>query len=140
MSFPKLKLVIDTNVLITTINRSNPEFIIYQAFEEKKFNWVVSTEVLSEYAEKLTSFYSEETANFVLGILCSATNVIFAEPHYRWGLIKKDPDDNKFADLALSASADALVTFDKHFDIFKELTFPPLNVLHPKKFKSFVYD
>jgi len=132
------KLVVDTNVLITTINRKNPEFVVYEAFERKAFQWIVSTEILSEYAEQLTDFYSQTTANLVLDILCTATNVIFAEPFYRWGIIQEDPDDNKFADLAISASADALVTFDKHFHMFRDLKFPALNVLHPKGFSSFI--
>lgn len=135
---PIPKLVIDTNALITTINRRNPEYIIYQAFERKLFNWIVSTEVLAEYAEKLTGFYSETTADFVLDILCTATNVIFTEPYYRWGIIEEDKDDNKFSDLAISAAADGLVTFDKHFDIFRKLPFPTLNIIHPEKFQDFI--
>ncbi len=132
------KLVIDTNVLITTINRKNTEFAIYQAFENKSFDWIVSTEILTEYAEQLTDFYSVTTANLVLDILCTATNVIFAEPFYRWGIIQEDPDDNKFADVGISASADALLTFDKHFHVFKGLTFPALSILHPKEFILFM--
>lgn len=112
--------------------------MIYQAFEQKFFDWIVSTEVLTEYAEQLTNFYSEATANFVLDILCTATNVVFAEPYYRWGIIEEDPEDNKFADLALSTSADALLTFDKHFNVFKNLSFPVLHILHPKEFSAFV--
>src|SRR5690606_21662618 len=111
---------------------------IYEAFEEKKFDWVVSTEILTEYAEQLTDFYSENTANLVLDILCTATNVIFAEPYYRWGIIKDDPDDNKFADLAISASVDALLTFDRHFQVFTKLKFPVLKILHPKEFGAMV--
>ncbi|WP_436410310.1 putative toxin-antitoxin system toxin component, PIN family [Parapedobacter flavus] len=113
MGTPRPKFVIDTNVLITTINRANHEFSIYQAFESKSFDWIVSTDVLAEYAEQVTSFYSEVTANFVLDILCTAKNVIFTEPYYRWSIIEDDPDDNKFADLAISAAADALITFDR---------------------------
>ncbi len=41
MTLPKPKLVIDTNVFITTINRNNPEFNIYVAFEKKLFDWIV---------------------------------------------------------------------------------------------------
>ena len=135
---PTPKLVIDTNVLITTVNRQNPEYVVYQAFERKLFNWVVSTEVLAEYTEQLTAFYSENTANFVLDILCTATNVTFTEPYYRWGIIEEDPDDNKFADLAISAAADGLITFDKHFSIFRKLPFPTLRIVHPTKFRSFL--
>nr|WP_295931233.1 putative toxin-antitoxin system toxin component, PIN family [uncultured Dyadobacter sp.] len=126
-----MKLVIDTNVLIKTINRSNQEFSIYESFVNEKFEWVVSTSILDEYEEKLAEFYSEKTAQFVIEILCTADNVVFAEPHFQWNLILNDPDDNKFADLAISANANALVTFDKHFDIFKNLDFPKLTVLNP---------
>jgi len=133
-------IVIDTNVLIATINRRNSEYFIYSAFEAKQFDWVVSTEILDEYAEKLTEFYSANTANFVLDILCSATNVVFLEPYYRWNLIEIDTDDNKFSDLALSANAYCLVTYDKHFDLFKEITFPSLRVMNPAEFKAFLAD
>ena len=51
-------VVIDTNVLIATINRRTSEFFIYEAFDARQFDWVVSTEILNEYAEKLTQFYS----------------------------------------------------------------------------------
>ena len=134
----RMRVVIDTNVLRTTINRKNFEFFIYEAFATKQFNWVVSTEILEEYAEKLCEFYSESTADYVLDMLCNANNTIFAEPYYQWDLIKTDQDDNKFSDLALSVNAHCLVTFDKHFNIFKKLDFPKLNVLNPKQFKRFL--
>jgi uncharacterized protein len=132
------RVVIDTNVLRTTINRRNFEFFIYEAFEAKLFDWVVSTEILEEYDEKLNEFYSTHTANYVLDILCSANNVIFAEPYYRWNLIQDDPDDNKFSDLALSVNAHCLVTFDRDFNIFKNLKFPTLKIMNPKEFKLFL--
>jgi putative PIN family toxin of toxin-antitoxin system len=131
-------IVIDTNVLIATINRRNQEFFIYEAFVEKQFNWIVSTEILDEYAEKLTDFYSQATANYVLDVLCTATNVIFLEPYYRWNLIHVDPEDNKFADLALSANSQGLITFDRHFDLFKDLSFPRLQIVHPAEFREFL--
>jgi uncharacterized protein len=137
MTNPK-RVVIDTNVLRTTINRRNFEFFIYEAFEAKLFDWVVSTEILEEYAEKLTEFYSTQTANYILDILCSANNVIFSEPYYRWNLIQDDFDDNKFADLAISVNAHCLVTFDRDFNIFKKLQFPSLKVLNPVEFKRFL--
>ena len=131
----KVRAVIDTNVLIKTIKRTNFEFFIYELFENEKFEWVVSTSILDEYEEKLTEFYSQKTAYLILEILCTANSVIFAEPHFQWNLIEEDPDDNKFADLAISI-ADCLVTFDRHFNIFKETDFPRLAVLTPLQFQQ----
>ncbi len=52
-------------------------------------------------------------------ILCNANNVIFSEAYFQWGIISEDLDDNKFSDLAISTNSDCLVTFDKHFNVFK---------------------
>lgn len=131
-----MKVVIDTNVLIATINRKNFEFFIYTAFANKQFEWVVSTEILLEYAEKIADFYSLETADFVIRSICSANNTIFAEPHFRWNLIIEDPDDDKFADLAISQNVDFLITYDSHFNIFDTIDFPKLKVISPKAFEK----
>lgn len=132
----KIRAVIDTNVLIKTINRKNFQFFIYDFFENDRFDWIVSTSILDEYEEKLIEFYSQKTAHLVLEILCTANSVIFSEPHFQWNIIEEDPDDNKFADLAISSNADCLVTFDKHFNIFKEMDFPRLTVVNPIQFQK----
>jgi putative PIN family toxin of toxin-antitoxin system len=134
----KWRIVIDTNVLIKTIRRTNPEFTIYKAFIAEHFEWVVSTGVLNEYEEKLCEFYSEKTSQLVIEVLCTAPNVIFTEPHFQWNIIEEDPDDNKFADLAISANADCLVTFDRHFNVFKNLDFPKLRIIRPDEFENLV--
>jgi uncharacterized protein len=131
-----MKVVIDTNVLIATINRNNFEFFIYEAFVQEKFEWVVSTEILIEYEEILTQMYSEKTAKYVLNILETSPAVVLAEPYYKWGIISEDPDDNKFSDLALNVNAYCLVTKDKHFKVFKKIEFPKLRVVKPNEFKK----
>ncbi len=131
-----MRVVIDTNILRLTIKKGNFERFIYDAFRAEAFDWVVSTEILNEYEEKLIEFYSVQTADLILGILENAPNVIFAEPYFRWEIIKIDQDDNKFADLAISTNADCLVTNDRHFNIFKKLDFPKLNIVKPNQFKK----
>jgi uncharacterized protein len=133
-----MKVVIDTNVLRLTIKKTNFERFIYDAFKDEAFDWIVSTEILEEYEEKLIEFYSTQTANLVLGILENAPNVIFAEPYFRWNIIIEDPDDNKFADLAISLNVDCLITNDKHFKVFKKLDFPKLTVMTPRQFEKFL--
>jgi uncharacterized protein len=130
-----MRVVIDTNVLRLIIKKGNFERFIYDAFKAEIFEWIVSTEILEEYEEKLIEFYSVQTADLVLGILENAPNVIFAEPYFRWNLITIDPDDNKFADLAISLNADCLVTNDKHFNVFKKIDFPKLKIVNPKQFR-----
>ncbi|MCI4650429.1 putative toxin-antitoxin system toxin component, PIN family [Phaeodactylibacter sp.] len=134
-----MKVVIDTNCLIVSIPRKNPEFWLYKAFSDGLFEWLVSNEILTEYEEQLSSFYSPKTADLVLKILSTAPNVTFTEPYFRWGLIETDPDDNKFADLAISANANYLVTHDKHFKVLDTIPFPTVKVVDLPSFRQALF-
>ncbi|GIL21870.1 MAG: hypothetical protein BroJett042_03830 [Bacteroidota bacterium] len=114
--------VIDTNCLLASIPPQS------EAFKNERFNWAVSNEILTEYEEKITNRYSNRTATLVLSLLSVAPNVIFAEAFFKWQLIAADPDDNKFADLAIAVNADYLVTNDKDFHVLKKTDFPKVNV------------
>ena len=131
-----LSVVIDTNCLRASIPPNSPFYQLYLDFKNQKFHWFVSTEILLEYEEILTSTYSEKTAKIVLHQLVIAPNVEFSEPAFKWNLIENDPDDNKFADLAISVNADFLVTNDSDFNIFREIEFPKLQVINLEKFLS----
>ena len=54
----------------------------------------------------------------------------------RFNLISTDPDDNKFVDCAIIASADYIVSNDSHFDILKNIDFPKVNVISIKDFAN----
>lgn len=131
--------VIDTNCLLASIPSQSNHYWLYLAFNnQRKFDWLISNEILIEYEEKLIEKYSKKIANIVLDILSVAPNVIFREPYFRWNLVEKDPDDNKFADLAIAGNADYLVTNDKHFNNLKKLEFPKLNIVTLDEFKKII--
>lgn len=131
-----MRAVIDTNCLIASIPKHNPEYWLYRAFREGVFDWVISNEILTEYEEKLADFYSTQTANIVINILLTSSNVILTEPFFKYGLIVHDPDDNKFADLAIAANVDFLVTNDRHFRVLKEIPFPMINLVSLDEFQQ----
>jgi putative PIN family toxin of toxin-antitoxin system len=131
-----MRAVIDTNCLIPSIPPKNPEYWLYLAFRKKAFEWVMSNEIMLEYEELIIYFYSQHTADLVLNILLTASNVILTEPYIRWNLIEKDPDDNKFADLAISANVHYLVTNDNHFQVLKQLPFPTVKVVSLAEFQK----
>lgn len=131
-----MRVVIDTNCLIASIPPSSSEFWLYLAFRDLKFTWILSTEILNEYEEKLSEFYSPKTADRVLKILLRSPNIELMNPAFRWNIIVDDEDDNKFSDLAISANAHYLVSNDRHFNIFKNIDFPPLNVVKLNEFKE----
>ena len=97
-----MKVVVDTNCLLESINRKRPAYNLYLIFQELKFDWVISNEIYLEYREVLTKFYSEDTAEYVLSRLLNSSNVIFQEAYFKWDLIQIDTSDNKFLDLGES--------------------------------------
>jgi predicted nucleic acid-binding protein len=61
-----MRVVIDTNCLIASIPKQSINYWLYLAFRDEAFTWVVSTEILNEYYEKLTEFYSPATAEIII--------------------------------------------------------------------------
>ncbi|MBL7805957.1 MAG: putative toxin-antitoxin system toxin component, PIN family [Saprospiraceae bacterium] len=131
-----MKVVVDTNCLIASIPKNNPEHWLYIAFRQERFVWCLSNEILMEYEEVIARFYSMTTANLVLSILLTADNVLLTEPFYRYGLIPQDPEDNKFADLAISANVDYLLSNDRHFQALKKIEFPKVHVVTLEEFEN----
>ncbi len=131
-------VVIDTNCLLASIPPQSSHYWLYLAFKEKRFEWLISNEIMTEYEEKLAIIYSEKTANLVLSILSVAPNVIFDEPYFKWNLIENDPDDNKFVDLTVAGNADYLVTNDRHFNHLKTIDFPKLNIVSIDEFRKII--
>ena len=56
--------------------------------------------------------------------------------YYKFNLITKDPDDNKFVDCAIIANAHYLVTNDKHFNVLKKIDFPKVDCISLASFKK----
>ena len=53
---------------------------------------------------------------------------------FNWRLIYPDMDDNKFADCAIAANADYLVTNDRDFRVLKQVEFPKIMLLKMDEF------
>jgi uncharacterized protein len=135
-----IRVVIDTNCLRASIPPKSPYYQLYVDFVKGKFEWYVSNDILLEYEEVLGRTYSEKTASEVLHLLTIAPNTVFAEAYFRWDLIENDPDDNKFADLAICSNCDYLVTNDKDFLVLDKHEFPKLRVVNLESFLQYMID
>ena len=131
-----MKIVIDTNCLLRIIPQKSPYRCLWDSFLRGDFNICYSTDVLAEYEEILSRFYSPRTSEFVVGLLLKSHNTIKITPYYKWDLISVDPDDNKFVDCALNAGADYIVTNDRHFNVLRSLGFPQINIINIETFKN----
>ena len=131
-----MKIVFDTNCLLQILPKNSPYRSLWNLFLRGEFELCYTTEILQEYEEILSRFYSIETAEFTVELLLKSQNAIQITPHYKWNLISIDPDDNKFVDCALNAGANFIVTNDKHFNILKEIDFPKIDIINLEALKK----
>jgi putative PIN family toxin of toxin-antitoxin system len=108
---------------------------LYEAFEAGGFIWVLSNDILTEYEELIGYVYTQRAAELVLDILLTAPNHERADPAFRWQLVERDPEDNKFVDLALSTNIDYLVSDDRHLLSLRTWKFPPVPVISFEEFR-----
>ena len=125
----RLRVVLDTNILLSSVSRYSPYHRIMQGWEDDEFDVCVTTEILMEYEEKLAQNFSPLLAELTLGTFLSKKNALQVEVFVTWNLITQDPDDNKFVNCALWGNAHYLVSNDKHFRVLKHIDFPKIDVL-----------
>ena len=130
-----MRVILDTNCLLVVVPKRSPFRWLYDKLLSGDIEWVVTTEILSEYEEQLGQFYSPEYAELILKVLVNLPNIIKINPiSFNWLLIDKDPDDNKFVDAYVASNADAIITNDWHFNILKDIPFPFVMCIKLKDF------
>ena len=93
---------------------------------------------MNEYEEVLSSKTNKEIARNVVEAIARLSTTYYQEAYYHFGLIKTDPDDNKFVDCAVAADAEYIVTNDKHFEVLKTIPWPKLSVVKIKDFIAYL--
>lgn len=132
----RLKVVLDTNVLIDAIPEWSPHRVIMDALLDDRYDAVVNTEIFKEYEEKIAERFDQEVAEWALDIFRILPNVFEQEVWFNFHLIVNDPDDDKFADCAFAANAHYIVTNDRHFNVLKQLQFPQIGLLKTEEFAA----
>ena len=133
-----MKIVLDTNCLLPAVFPRSIYHWLWESFRRGDFTLCYSNEIIAEYKELLSNLYPPEVTKNTLHLLLASHNVEKVFPYYKWNLIPADPDDNKFADCALNAGADYIVTNDKHFNVLKRIEFPPIKVVDIETFKKII--
>jgi len=130
-----VRAVLDPNVLVSAaISPNGPPRQILTAWTDERFELIISPAVLDELADvlarpKLQRFITAVLAvAFIDGLAANA--VIVQDPPEPPDL-SPDPDDDYLIALARTASADYLVSGDRHL---LDLTDPDPPVLTPRQF------
>jgi uncharacterized protein len=130
----RIRVVIDTNVLLVSISEKSKYHWLYKSLIERKFEMFVTNEILNEYEEIIAQRWHPRVAKAVLRTLLELRNVHQKSLSFRMNLIPDDADDNKFADCAFANNVHYLVTNDRHFDVLKAIEFPKINVVKINEF------
>ena len=131
--------MLDTNCLVMSLSARNPYSEIWKRFVEGEYVLCVSNEILEEYEEVIGRNISTKVARIVLAYMQVLPNVKFVDPHYSFGLIKADEDDNKFVDCAIACNAVFIVSEDKHFRELAAVPFPKVEVIGIDDFMKFLH-
>ena len=122
-------VVIDTNVVLTMFKPSHLHWRIFQAWAINRLQWAVSTEILLEYEEVMarmnSAAYAALAFQTIQAIESARKNLLRISPSFHFRSITADPDDDKFADCAIAAEADHVITNDHHFDALRGSGYKP---------------
>jgi putative PIN family toxin of toxin-antitoxin system len=115
-----MRVCIDTNVLVQLFGRNQVGRPIRDALLRGRIELAISNEILFEYQETITRLSGaarwQQVERFLTMLFYLHANILFLVPHFRFGVVTADPDDNKFVDCAVAAQAEYVITSDQHFD------------------------
>lgn len=128
-----MRIVVDTNVLISGAFFSGAPSKIIDACIGGNYRLVFTTEIIDEY-RRVGEVFTKKKPNVdferFLGILIS--KAVCVEPVHVDQAVCRDPDDVKFLECALAAKAKCLVSGDK--DLLDIKNFPGVAIYSPRDF------
>jgi len=128
-----MRVVIDTNVVISGIFwEGNPNKILSAWFKDK-FVALISPGILEEYEKVIKRMESgltpEEIQRWIEIIISHSTTI---EAPLMLKVVDANPDDNKFIECAVFGNADYIISGDKHLLDLKE--YEKIKILSPSQF------
>jgi putative PIN family toxin of toxin-antitoxin system len=128
-----VRIVLDTNVLISGIFFSGPPHRILKAWHRGKLTLVISESIFDEYqrvANELSAQFPDIELESILALLLTESELIQA------GELKEqvcaDPDDDKFLACALAGKCRVVISGDK--ELLKVSGYRGIEVLRPREF------
>lgn len=110
-----MKVVLDTNVLISGIFFSGPPSEILKSWHEGNIHFVLSAEIIDEYtrvAKMLEDGFPSIEVNQILTLIAANSEIIQA-PRLSCQVCE-DADDDKFLSCALASGSKTIISGDKH--------------------------
>lgn len=131
-----MKVVLDTNVLLVAISPKSKNRWLFDSLLNGDYTLCVTSDILDEYAEIVERHIGAEIAEMTLDLLLMLPNIQLVHKYFYAQLIEQDPDDNKFVDCAIAASAQYLVSEDRHFQVLNKFGYFGVELLKLDEFKQ----
>ena len=128
-----MKVVIDTNVFVSSFFGGNPRRII-DLWKEEKITLCLSKDILDEYIEVLQriGLRNEDEIQELLSLFAKGFNILFTTKTPKIKVVKDDPDDDRFIECAISLKAEAIITGDKAVEAVGE--YMGIKIVTPQQF------
>ncbi len=128
-----MKVVIDTNIFVSSFFGGNPRKII-DLWKSEKITLCLSNTIIDEYIDVLRriGLKEEDELEELLSLFSRGFNIVFTTKTPKIKIIKNDPDDDKFIECAVALKAQSIITGDKEVLAIKE--YMGIRILTPQKF------
>jgi len=129
----KFRVVIDTNVFVSSFMGGNPRKII-DLWKEGKIILCLSSDILNEYVIvlKRIGLANEDELTELLSLFSKGYNILFTVKTQKMNIVKADPDDDKFIECAVALEAEYIITGDKA--ILSLGQYMKIKILSPREF------
>lgn len=128
-----MRIVVDTNVLLSGIFFGGPPGEILRAWRNEKVQLVLTPEILEEYqqvGEELASRHQGVDLGPLLDLLLVHAEIVVGtrllEP------VCDDPDDDKFLACAIAAGVTCIISGDRH--LLKASGYRGIEIVRPRTF------
>ena len=128
-----IRVVIDTNVFVSSFFGGNPKKII-DFWKNEEIILCLSKDILDEYIDVLqrVGLGNENEIEELLSFFAKGFNILFTTNTPKINAVKDDPEDDKFIECALALKAEVIITGDKALTTMGE--YLGIKILTPQEF------
>jgi putative PIN family toxin of toxin-antitoxin system len=128
-----IRVVIDTNVFVSSFFGGNPKKII-DIWKNEEVVLCLSKDILDEYIDVLQriGLKDENELEDLLSFFAKGFNIIFTTNTPKLNAVRDDPEDDKFIECAVALRAEVIITGDKALKTMGE--YMGIKILTPHEF------
>ena len=128
-----MKVVIDTNIFVSSFFGGNPRKII-DLWKKGEITLCLSKDILDEYTEVLQriGLKDEREIEELLSLFAEGFNILFTTKTPKIRVVKDDPDDDKFIECAVALRAEFVIKGDRVLRTMGE--YMGIKILSPQEF------